>query len=117
MFEVILGLGIITVLLFQGYSLFLIRRFDSDSAELEAILLQLEGKVQLSLEKIDAAVAEIEPPSVGEHIAGIANMWMQGRMMDRMQGQNSQHLNEPTTASAEAWPADVPPVSVHEKQE
>tara|TARA_R110000823_G_scaffold100382_1_gene215900 strand:- start:590 stop:946 length:357 start_codon:yes stop_codon:yes gene_type:complete len=109
MFEVILGLSLLTVFAAQVYSLYLISGFENDSQALESVLERIEGKLQLSLEAIDSAVDDLEPPTVGEHLASIANMWMQGRMMDKMQGAPGmpQQLNEEAPPGAEVWPADV----------
>jgi len=109
MFEVILGLTLFAVLAFQAYSAWLIGhiRYDSKVFEgLDGTLFNIEGKLQLTLEKIETAMDEIAPPTVAEHVAGMASLWMQQRMMDKMG--NIQHLNEPAAPHAEAWHAEEP---------
>lgn len=115
MFEVVLGLGLICVILLQGFSLWKMHSLDSDSGDIESLLGIIEGKLQLSLEKIDQSIDSFQPPTVAEHVAGMASMWMQQRMMDKM-GQMPQHLNEPADAPTEAWHADVPLQSAEVEQ-
>ena len=106
MLEVLLGSMMCVLLLIEGYLLYLVKGFD-ESPDLGPVLERMEGKLQLTLEKIDTAIDEIEPPTVAEHLAGMASMWMQGRMMEKMQLQPEGQLNEPEHVREETWPADV----------
>ena len=108
-----MGLLMFVLMLIELYLLYLVKGFEGEEKDLGPLLEKIEGKLQLTLEKIDAAVDEIEPPTVAEHLAGIANMWMQQRMMEKMQsvpGFEGQ-LNEPEHVRSETWPAEEPPKS------
>ena len=110
MLEVMLGSMMCVLLLIEGYLLYLVKGFD-ESPDLGPVLERMEGKLQLTLEKIDTAIDEIEPPTVAEHLAGMASMWMQGRMMEKMQLQPEPQLNEPVHVREDSWPAEEPPKS------
>ena len=56
------------------------------------------------------AIEEIHPPTIAESLAQVGSMWMQSKLMDKMQLQpefNTQ-LNEPAEAPPEVWPAAEP---------
>jgi hypothetical protein len=107
MFEVMLGSMMLVFLAIEVYLLYLVRGFEH-SEDMGPYLERIEGKLQLTFERIEEAVDEIEPPTVAEHLAGMASMWMQGRMMDKMQLQPDGQLNEPAHVRAEPWPEEEP---------
>ena len=109
MFEVVLAVMMCVFLLIEGYLLYLVKGFE-DTQDLGPLLERIEGKLQLTLERIEEAVDEIAPPTVAEHVAGMASMWMQGRMMEKMQ-QGEPQLNEPEHVREETWPDVEPPKS------
>jgi hypothetical protein len=110
MFEVMLGSVMFVFLVIEVYLLHLVKNFEQPE-ELGPLLERIEGKLQLALEKIEEAVDELEPPTVGEHLASMASMWMQGRMMDKMQLQPEPQLNEPEHVRVDPWPDAEPPKS------
>lgn len=97
-------------LIIESYLLYLVKAF-KHSEDLGPLLEKIEGKLQLALEKIEDAVDEIEPPTVAEHLAGMASMWMQSRMMEKMQLQPDGQLNEPEHVRVDSWPDAEPPKS------
>jgi hypothetical protein len=110
MFEVMLGSVMFVFLTIEVYLLYLVKNFEQPE-DLGPLLERIEGKLQLALEKIEDAVDELEPPTVAEHIAGMASMWMQGRMMEKMQLQPEPQLNEPEHVRVESWPDAEQPKS------
>jgi len=106
MFEVMLGSVMFVFLVIEVYLLHLVKNFEQPE-ELGPLLERIEGKLQLALEKIEEAVDELEPPTVGEHLASMASMWMQGRMMDKMQLQPEPQLNEPEHVRVDSWHEDA----------
>jgi len=102
MFEVMLGSVMFVFLVIELYLLHLVKNFEQNE-DLGPLLERIEGKLQLALEKIEEAVDELEPPTVGEHLASMASMWMQGRMMDKMQLQPEPQLNEPEHVRVDTW--------------
>jgi len=102
MFEVMLGSVMFVFLVIEVYLLHLVKGFE-EKEDLGPLLERIEGKLQLTLERIEEAVDEIEPPTVAEHLAGMASMWMQGRMMDKMQLQPEPQLNEPEHVRVDSW--------------
>jgi hypothetical protein len=108
MFEVMLGSLMFVFLLIECYLLYLVKGFE-DSEDLGPYLERIEGKLILTLEAIDEAVAEIEPPTVAESLAQVASMYFQGRMMDKMGIVAEPQLNEPEHVRVETWPdAELP---------
>jgi len=101
-----LGSVMFVFLVIEVYLLHLVKNFEH-SEDIGPHLERIEGKLQLTLEKIEEAVDEIEPPTVAEHIAGMASMWMQGRMMEKMQLQPEPQLNEPEHVRVESWQDDA----------
>jgi hypothetical protein len=110
MLEVMLGVTMFVFLMIEVYLLYLVKAF-KHSEPLRPLLERIEGKLQLTLEKIEDAVDEIEPPTVAESLAQCASMFMQGRMMDKMQLQPEPQLNEGEHVRVDSWPADAPPKS------
>jgi hypothetical protein len=113
MFEVILGTCMFVLLSIEAYILFLMKTSKADLGSLEHLdgtLFNIEGKLTLALEKIDDAIEEIHPPTIAESLAQVGSMWMQSKLMDKMQLQpdfNTQ-LNEPAEGPPEVWPAAEP---------
>tara|TARA_R110000751_G_scaffold225133_1_gene327073 strand:+ start:564 stop:911 length:348 start_codon:yes stop_codon:yes gene_type:complete len=110
MFEVMLTVMMCVFLVIEGYLLYLVKGFE-DSEDLGPLLERIEGKLVLTLEAIDEAVAEIEPPTVAESLAQVASMYFQGRMMDKMGIAADPQLHNVEPAPPEVWPAEEPPKS------
>ena len=94
-------------LVIEGYLLYLVKGFE-DSEDLGPLLERIEGKLVLTLEAIDEAVAEIEPPTVAESLAQVASMYFQGRMMDKMGIAADPQLHNEEPVAEEVWPAEEP---------
>jgi hypothetical protein len=110
MFEVMLGSLMFVFLLIECYLLYLVKGFE-DSEDLGPLLERIEGKLVLTLEAIDEAVAEIEPPTVAESLAQVASMYFQGRMMDKMGIVADPQLHNAEPVAPEAWPVEEQPKS------
>jgi hypothetical protein len=108
MFEVMLGSVMFVFLTIEVYLLYLVKNFEQND-DLGPLLERIEGKLVLTLEAIDEAVAEIEPPTVAESLAQVASMYFQGRMMDKMGIAADPQLHNTDPAPPEVWPVAEPP--------